>query len=251
MAERRLSVVPRAVVALLALALAAQLTLRLWQPRPVASAHALPVPASPGVLRVTSFGDPIALAQALTLYLQAFDNQPGISIPFKDLDYNRVELWLTRILELDPIGQYPLLLASQVYAQVPDSAKQRQMLAFVSGQFPLDPKRRWPWMGHAAIMAKHRLQDTELALQYARTLREYATDPSIPSWVRQLELPIYEDLGEVQAAKIFLGGLLHSGAITDSHELRFLTEKLRRLEDDEKSSTASRTRLPARAPGER
>jgi hypothetical protein len=249
MAERRLSVVPKAVLALLVVALAAQLSLRLVQPRPSAWARALPTPASPSVLRVTSLGDPIALAQALTLYLQAFDNQPGISIPFKDLDYGQVELWLTRILELDPIGQYPLLLASQVYGQVPDPVKQRQMLAFVSQQFPLDPPRRWPWMGHAAIMARHRLHDTELALQYARTLREYANDPSIPGWVRQLELPIYEDLGELQAAKIFLGGLLHSGAITDSHELHFLVDKLKRLEDAEKSSPASRTRPSAGTAG--
>jgi hypothetical protein len=242
MAERRLSIVPTAVHALLVLALAAQVSLRLLQPRPSALAHALPAPPSASVLRLSSLGDPIALAQALTLYLQAFDNQPGISIPFKDLDYGRVELWLTRILELDPIGQYPLLLASQVYGQVPDAAKQRQMLAFVSRQFPRDPKRRWPWMGHAAIMARHRLHDTELALQYARTLRQYATDPSIPHWVRQLELPIYEDLGELQAAKIFLGGLLESGAITDAHELHFLIGRLKQFEDAEKSSAASRTR---------
>jgi hypothetical protein len=248
-AERRLSIVPTAVLALLVVALAAQFTLRLLQPRPNASAQALPPPAPASVLRISSLGDPIALAQALTLYLQAFDNQPGISIPFKDLDYGRVEEWLTRILELDPIGQYPLLLASQVYGQVPDPAKQRQMLAFVSRQFPLDPKRRWPWMGHAAIMARHRLQDTDLALQYARTLRELATDPSIPSWVRQLELPIYEDLGEVQAAKIFLGGLLHSGTITDSHELRFLIGRLQQLEDAEKSSPVSITRPSAGIPG--
>jgi len=249
MAERRLSIVPTAVVALLVLALAAQLSLRLLQPRPSASARALPTPPSPAALRVTSLGDPIALAQVLTLYLQAFDNQPGISIPFKDLDYGQVERWLTRILDLDPIGQYPLMLASQVYGQVPDPAKQRQMLAFVSRQFPLDPKRRWPWMGHAAIMARHRLHDTGLALQYARTLREYATDPSIPSWVRQLELPIYEDLGELRAAKIFLGGLLDSGAITDPHELRFLIDRLKQLEDAEKSSAASRTRPTGSAAG--
>jgi len=45
-----------------------------------------------------SLGEPIALAQWLTLYLQAFDNQPGVSIPFQDLDYPRVIRWLDTIL---------------------------------------------------------------------------------------------------------------------------------------------------------
>jgi hypothetical protein len=240
MAERKLSIVPRAVVVLLAVGLAAQLAYGLLQPRPTARAEALPMPASFAVMRVSSLGDPIPLAQTLTLYLQAFDNQPGISIPFAQLDYGRVELWLTRILELDPIGQYPLLMASQVYGQVPEPAKQRQMLAFVYRQFLVDPKRRWPWLGHAAIMAKHRLHDTDLALKYAKALREHATDSSIPSWVKQMELPIYEDMGEYEAAKILLGGLLHSGAVTDPHELRFLVSRLKQLEAAEKSSAPSK-----------
>ena len=45
----------------------------------------------------------------MTLYLQAFDNQPGVSIPFRDLDYRRVTQWLETILALDAAGQYPLL----------------------------------------------------------------------------------------------------------------------------------------------
>jgi hypothetical protein len=245
MAERRLSIVPRTVLGLLAAGLAAQVTLSLMLPGPSAKAQALPAPASAAVLRVGSLGDPIPLAQALTLYLQAFDNQPGISIPFLELDYGRVELWLTRILELDPVGQYPLLLASQVYGQVPDPGRQRRMADFAYRQFLADPRRRWPWLAHAAIMAKHRLGDTDLALHYARTLRERATDPAIPSWVRQMELPIYEDVGEYEAAKILLGGLLHSGQVTDPHELQFLIGRLEKLEAAEKSSTASKTRPPS------
>ena len=84
-------------------------------------------------------GEPVAMAQLTALYLQAFDNQPGISIPFKDLDYARVIQWLARTIDLDPLGQYPLLLASQVYLQVPDPARQRLMSEFVREQFLLDP----------------------------------------------------------------------------------------------------------------
>ena len=239
MSERKVSAVPRSVVWSLAGALLLQVGFALLQSRPQASAEELPRLPTAAVLRAVSLGDPIPLAQILTLYLQAFDNQPGVSIPFLELDYARVEQWLTRILELDPVGQYPLLMAAQVYAQVPDEDKQRRMLAFVSAQFNADPALRWPWLAHATLMARHRLNDPQLALRYAGALRKQATGPGVPGWARQMEIFLREDLGEYQSAKILLGGLLASGSVTDPHEVRFLTERLAQIEAAEKSSTAS------------
>ena len=109
--ERPITAVPGAVLALLAAALALQIAWQSMQPKPVARAAALDAPPAVAVLRIASLGEPVALAQLTTLYLQAFDNQPGISIPFRELDYGRVTQWLAAILALDPIGQYPLLMA--------------------------------------------------------------------------------------------------------------------------------------------
>ena len=187
-----------------------------------------------------SLGDPIPFAQLSTLWLQAFDNQPGVSIPFLDLDYGKVEAWLQRILELDPRGQYPLMMASQLYAQVPDARKQRQMLELVHHEFLVDPNRRWPWMAHAAIMAKHRLNDLPLALTYAQALTAYATGPEVPHWARQMEIFLYEDMGEYETARILLGGLLSSGAVQDPHETHFLIERLKALSGAEKPSSPSK-----------
>jgi hypothetical protein len=239
MSERPVTTVPGSVRALLCLLLAAQITLSAVQPRPQARAEELSAPPSLPVLRGLSGGDPIPLAQAMTLYLQAFDNQPGISIPFAQLDYGTVQAWLNRILELDPRAQYPLLMASQLYAQVPDEVKQRQMLAFVYRQFLSDPERRWPWLAHAAIMAKHRLHDLPLALQYAQALAQHATAPRVPHWAQQMHIFLREDLGEYQTARVLLGGLLASDAIKDPHEIRFLLERLEKLKGAEKSSPPS------------
>jgi hypothetical protein len=227
-----------------AVALLAQLLLCALQPAPVATAQALPQLPSTALLRAASLGDPIPLAQLLTLYLQAFDNQPGISIPFLQLDYARVTSWLESILALDPAGQYPLMLASQLYAQVPDPARQRRMLELVHRQFSADPNRRWPWLAHASIMAKHRLKDPELAVRYAKALREQTSAARVPGWVRQIEIFLYEDVGEYEAARALLGGLLHSGSVTDPHELRFLADRLEQLQGAENSSTTSKRRLP-------
>ena len=55
---------------------------------------------------------------------------------------------------------------------------------------------------------------------------------------------ILEDMGEVETAKILLGGLLASGFVTDEHEIHFLTERLNALEKAaEKSSKPSESRL--------
>jgi len=234
--ERPLQTVPRAVWLALLAALALQITWQGVQPKPVASAAALMAPPPLAALRVASAGEPVVLAQLMTLYLQAFDNQPGISIPFRDLDYPRVMQWLATILALDPVGQYPLLLAAQVYSQVPDQARERLMLQFVREHFMHDPNRRWRWLAHAAIVAKHRLHDNALALSYARDITRHAS--GAPSWARQMHIFILEDIGEFESARILLGGLLASGEIKDERELHFLTGRLEEMQTAEKSATA-------------
>jgi len=230
MSQRPLTFVPRPIVVLVALGLLAQIGLNLSLPAPKASAEDLPPAPSVAVLRLASFGEPIAIAKALMLYLQAFDYQSGSRIPYRDLDYGRLEDWLERVLTLDPRGQYPLLAASRLYAEVPDGAKQRRMLEFVYRQFLVDPNRRWPWLAHATVIAKHRLKDLPLALRYARAIQRYAVGKNVPLWARQMEIFILEDMNELEAARLVIGGYLQSGSLKDPAELRFLDERLKQLE---------------------
>ena len=238
--ERAVSEVPRPVIYLLIAALCFQVASQAMRPAPTATAASLGTPASRSVLRVVDLGDPIALAQGLTLYLQAFDNQPGISIPFRNLDYPRVIRWLDTILALDPDTQYPLLMASELYGQVPVESKQRLMFEFVHRKFLEDPDRRWRWLAHCAILAKHRLRDPALALRYAEDITRYARGAS--DWARQMRIFILEDMGELQSATVLLGGLLASGEIKDPREIHFLTQRLQMLKKAEKSSRPSKSR---------
>jgi hypothetical protein len=227
--ERHVNAVPRGVRVLAVALLATQVAFALQQPRPRARAEELSAPPALTALQALSGGDQVPLAQMLTLYLQAFDNQPGISIPFASLDYGRVQAWLQRILQLDSNTQYPLLMASHLYAQVLDEPRQRQMLEFVYQEFMADPNHRWPWLAHAAIIAKHRLHDLPLALKYAAALASKATGPEVPHWAQQMQIFLYEDAGEYETARQLLGGLLASDLVKDPHELRFLIERLEQL----------------------
>lgn len=226
----------------LGLALAGQLAWHGRLPPPVARPDALPPALELASLRVLSGGDPVLGAKVLMLWLLGFDQQPGVSLPYRSLDYARVRDWLARALELDPRSQYPLLAASRLYGEVADPARSRMMLDFVDASFDADPARRWPWLAHAVFLAQHRLRDPERALRYARRLAD-APGAGIPGWARQLQIFVLENIGELEAARILLGGLLDSGQLTDPHERAFLARRLddiaARLGDVEKSTDLS------------
>jgi hypothetical protein len=173
------------------------------------------------------------------LWLQVFDNQPGISIPFMALNYARVTAWLERILSLDPRSQYPLLAAARLYGEVPDPQRQREMMDFVYRKFMEDPNNRWRWLAHAAVVAKHQLGDHALALKFARAIADNTRASGVPSWARQMHIFLLEDAGELAAARTLIGGLLASGKIRDPHEIRFLQERLEALERREGSRAAA------------
>lgn len=224
-ADRSWRELPPALRAALALALVAQFTLHALQPDPRARHDALPDPPPAAALRALALGEAPALALATLLWLQAHDTQPGLRLPHQALDYAPLARWLERLLALDPGGQYPLLLASHVYSQVPDPERQRRMLRVVRDAFEADPDRRWRWLAHAALVARHRLGDTPLAIEFATAITRQATGPTVPGWARQMSVLLLADTGEREAARVLLGGLIDAGLLTDPAELRFLLER--------------------------
>ena len=229
--DRPVSDVPTSIKLLLLLALVLQLIWHSFQDPVVAKAEDLAEPLSTRTYVMSSLGEPIAASKFLNLWLQAFDNQPGVSISFHQLNYPRLTQWLDTILELDPDGHYPMLVAARVYGSVQDHEKQRIMMDYIFYKFNEDPNKYWRWLAHVIITAKHELKDNELALKYANALAEKATGKNVPYWARDMKIIVLEDMGEVEAAKILVGALIDSGEITDPYELNFLTHKIAVLEE--------------------
>lgn len=217
---RPVSAVPRWVLVFLGLSLVAQVASE--ASRDTGPAAAPELPPSPGAhaLRLASFGEPELLARLAMVHLQSY----------RTPDYGRLVGWLETILELDPRSQYPLFSAARVYAETSDPMRNRMALEFVYRQFLRDPNRRWPSLAHAALLAKHRLKDLQLARRYAQALQRHATAADVPPWVKQMEIFILEDLNELEAARILIGSLLHSGILQDPAEVRFLEQRLEELE---------------------
>ncbi len=243
MDRARRAALPWRVIAVLALALMAQLLWAGARRAPQITITPLAPPPSAAVLRVASLNEPALAARLMMLWLQAYDYQPGVSLPFRSLDYGAIEAWLARMLELDPDFQYPLLAAARLYGDVNDAPRQRLMLKFIARSFGADPVRRWPWMAHAVFIAKHRLHDLPLALELAKALARDDDHGAIPHWAKQMNIFVLEDMGELESAKVLIGGLLASGKITDSHEQHFLSERLATIE-----RRAAQASLPAKTP---
>lgn len=213
----------------LLIALAVQVGWRVDDPARAVRTFEVPQAPSLTTLRTLSLGDPVPLSQVVALFLQGTDREEGSSAPLARLDYERTEAWLTRLLQLDPASGYALMLATHVYAQAADPMKQRRMLDFAYHAYRSDPGRRWRWLAHASLIARHRLNDLDLALQYANALGSIGRDEGVPIWAQQLRALIVEERGEYESARIFVGGLLASGRVTDAQEVRFLSSEIARL----------------------
>jgi hypothetical protein len=228
--ERPLSALPAWLWLGLAGALALQIGWRSLEPKAPLREADLPPAPTVSALRLAALGEPDAAARLAMLYLQAFDYGAANAAPYRKLDYQRLAQWLHNILELDPRSQYPLFAAARVYAETADAERSRLMLEFIYNEFFADPDRRWPWLAHAALLAKHRLKDLPMALRYAAAIDRYTRATDVPLWARQMQIFILEDMNELEAARIMLGGLLASGAIQDPADVRFLAQRLRTLE---------------------
>src|SRR3990172_5556693 len=228
--ERPLSAVPGWILWLLAAALGSQLAWQAARRTGAPAAADLPPAPSAQALPRASLGEPTALARLAMVWLQAFDSRGDNIIPYQRLDYQRLIAWLGAILATDAKSEYPLFAAARVYGENPDPAKMRLVFDFVFAEFASDPNRRWPALAHAALLAKHRLNDLPLARQYASAIQQLTNDESVPLWARQMEIFILEDMNELEAAKVMLGGQLASGRIRAPQEQRFPQGRLEEIE---------------------
>ena len=62
----------------------------------------------------------------------------------------------------------------------------------------------------------------------ARRTRQ-TTGQNVPSWAKQMQIFILEDMNELDAARTMIASLLESGRIHDPAEIRFLKERLEEL----------------------
>lgn len=193
--------------------------------------QALPTPQEK-IIQTAAMGDPYFAASMGLVWLQYFDEQPGLSLSYHDLNYDTLADWLNTFSLLAPELQYPQFMASRLYASINDHTKIKTLLTYLHTAFLEDP-RRWRWLAEGAVIARHRLKDLPLALSFAKDLTTLSPAEA-PHWVKDMQIILLEAMNEYDAALLLTGAMLHSGTIDDPHEINFLTEKLEELKQKTK-----------------
>lgn len=186
----------------------------------------LSAPHSAGIYRALAMGSEQLMASLLAIRIQLHDNQAGQHFRYSRIDYSILVEWLERISRLDPTAEYPMLLASRIYAQTRDETRLRQIIAYIEREFDTDPQLHWRRLAEASVIARHRLEDLELALRLAEKIAAQPASVIIPHWARDLQFLLLAELNELEAAIAIIQVMIESGSVTDPDERRFLEEKL-------------------------
>jgi hypothetical protein len=233
--ERSFGDVPRAITIVAIFAVIVQvLTSASFGPIDRGVVRQLPAVIPLSVARTVALGEPVWFSRVLSIWLQTFDHQSGISVSWQALDYQRLIGWLDLQLLLDPDNPFPTLAASRLYGAVADRRKIRLMLDYVVLAFNRDPARHWRWMASAVVTARHRLGDLHLAEKLASDLDTHTKGVAIASWARQMHIFLKADMGKRALAIELLTALIESGEITRRQEVNFLHYRLGKLQKNVK-----------------
>ena len=162
----------------------------------------------------------------LVMRLQLHDNQAGKHVRYSRLDYERLVDWLDQIYQLNTQSEYPTMLASRVYSQTRDKVRLKIILEYINRTFMYNPQLHWRRLAEASVIAKHQLEDLELALQMADKLSSQPPSVEMPRWARDMQFILLGDMNEFETAITIIVALLQSEAVNDPDEARFLKEKL-------------------------
>jgi len=225
--ERPILSLPRPLLWAFVLLLGAQLLHHhLERERLQTDYRGLSKPFSAAAYSGLAMGSEQLLGYLLALRLQLHDNQAGRHFRYSLIDYDLLVDWLERITEISAGTEYPMLLASRVYTSTGDPARLRQILEFIQRRFDDDPQLHWRRLAEASVIARHRLDDLDLALAMARKLAQQPASVEMPRWARDFEFLLLADLNELESAIAIIQALLQTPAVDDPDERRFLQGKL-------------------------
>ena len=190
------------------------------------SYQALGVPWKASTYRGVAMGSEQLLGYLLAMRLQLHDNQAGRHFRYSLMDYEVLIDWLDQITEISPGTEYPMLLASRVYSSTTDQQRLRMILGFIARRFDDDPQLHWRRMVEASVIAKHKLEDLELALRMAERVAQQPASVEMPHWARDFQFLLLADLSEYESAIAVIQALLRTKAVNDPDERRFLEGKL-------------------------
>jgi len=189
-------------------------------------------PLGASTYRGIAMGSEKLMGYLLAIRLQLHDSQAGRYFSYNRIEYTVLVEWLEQITSINPVSEYPMLLASRVYSQTRDKSRLRLILEFIERNFDHNPQLHWRRLAEASVIAKHQLGDLKLALRMAEKLALQPASTVMPHWARDIRFLLLAELNELESAIAIIEALLQSNAVTDSNEKRFLKDKLSKFQQE-------------------
>ena len=231
--ERKLSQIPSFVIIGLIVFSVIQISYhQLFQSSIASSYKKLDEPAEAKYYHALSFGSDQLLGYMMMLGLQLHDNQKGLHVSYRHLDYGVLSDWLLILYKLNPRSNYPAFMATRVYSQITDEKKIRQMISVVETIFDSNPGQHWRRMTEACLLARHQLKDLPLALELAKKVADISADIKLPHWARDMKLVLLDELNQLESAQLLISSMLQSGEVKDPDEIRFLRSRLLKIQQE-------------------
>ncbi len=156
-------------------------------------------PPSVTTQQALAFGDDQFLYRVFALEVQNAGDTGGRIVPVKNYDFDRVIGWLEVLSRMDPRSNFAVTMAGGFFGQSQHVDDVAPIVRFMMRNVDRDPRSRWRGLLNAIYLARHRLQDDDLALQAARQLAAYDFDGLDP-WATLAPAFILEDQGHYAEA---------------------------------------------------
>ncbi len=203
-----------------------------------------PVPQKESALAMT-LGDGQFFYRFGAITLQNIGDTGGRITPLKEYDYTVLNDWFWLLNGLDARSDHIPLIAAFYFGatRVPKDVAEVVDYLSVIGDSPVGEK--WRWLAHAVFLVRHRMNDVELGLELAHRLAAI-DNPDMPIWARQMPAFVHAELGEKDAARAIIAGLLKTeGKRLHPNEINFmyayLTEQLG-ISEEEAAAAAEEAR---------
>lgn len=181
-----------------------------------------PVPTKTGALAM-SLGDTELAFRLGAFTLQGLGDGGGQTARMSDYDYKKLERWFWLMNELDPASDHVPMLASYYFSA---SSKKEDIMVLVNylgtvGQSPYGSK--WRWLAQAVLMARHKLNNLDLALDLAYKLSKMQPiGETLPHWARQMPAFVLAAKGDKEDARKLMEDMLLTSERFHPNEVNFM-----------------------------
>jgi len=159
--------------------------------------------------------------------LQNLGDSGGQTTPLKDYDYNELGKWFDLLDQLDPVSDHVPMLAAFYFGATVVPKDVRIVYDYLSRVGNNPQGQKWRWLVHAIFLARHRLDDLDLALNLAYKLAKMQpVDDTLPGWARQMPALVLSAKGDHEDAKKIIENLLLSSQNFHPNEVNFMRDYL-------------------------